>query len=387
MSFEDHPAPRHPAPAKSPLSIVGPLLLVAAVAAGVAWLLGYLSPWSRPVFDADASPRMVAARGDLAADEKSSIELFKAVSPSVVHITTLQYDRFGMDLEGVPAGTGSGFIWDADGYVVTNAHVLRNANAARVVLHDGTTLPARLAAAAPQYDLAVLKVDTNGRKLPAIAVGTSADLQVGQKAFAIGSPFGLDHTLTTGVISATGRKINSLTDRAIEGAIQIDAAINPGNSGGPLLDSAGRLIGVNTQIVSPPGGNGGFVGIGFAIPVDTVNQVVPELIRGRRVARPVLGVYLASDAVAKRLGVETGVLILDVTAGGPAEEAGLRPSRQVTNSRIALGDIIVRIGDQPVKTRADLVKALSKHKVGDRVNVDVRRNEQVVEVEVVLGEG
>jgi len=388
MSFDDRPGQPRPVQPPSPLSLVGPLLLVAAAAAGVAWFLGYIGPWShRPLFDTDAAPRTVTARGDLAADEKSTIELFKAVSPSVVHITTLLTDRFGMEPEGVPAGAGSGFFWDADGYVVTNAHVMRDSNAARVLLQDGTTLPARLAAAAPDYDLAVLKVEARGRTFPAIPIGTSADLQVGQKAFAIGSPFGLDHTLTTGVISAIGRQINSLTRHKIDGAIQIDAAINQGNSGGPLLDSAGRLIGVNTQIVSPPGGNGGFIGIGFAIPVDTVNQVVPELIRGRRVSRPVIGVHLANDDIARRLGVESGVLILNVTPGGPADEAGLRPSRQVTNGRIALGDIIIRLAGQPIKSQADLVKTLAKQRVGDRVKVVVLRGSQEMEIEVVLGEG
>ncbi|MBX7102881.1 MAG: trypsin-like peptidase domain-containing protein [Gemmataceae bacterium] len=343
------------------------------------WWLHRLGPTNDP----DAAARLVVPRGELAADEKSTVELFKSASPSVVHITTLQADRFSFDAEGVPAGTGSGFVWDDQGHVVTNAHVLQNASAAKVTLSDGTTYNARLTGIAPDFDLAVLKIDTAGKRLPAIVVGASRDLQVGQKVFAIGNPFGLDQTLTTGVISALGRRIKSLTNQLIDDVVQTDAAINPGNSGGPLLDSAGRLIGVNTQIVSP---SGAYAGIGFAIPVDTVNRIVPELIRNGRIVRPVLGVELANEGNARQWGVQSGVLVLSVVRGGPAEKAGILPLRRLAGGRL-LGDIIVAIDDSEVKNQADYFQILSKKKVGESVRLKVRRAKEILEVDVVLAAG
>lgn len=336
-----------------------------------------------PVNDPLAAPRTIVARGELAADEKSTIELFKAASPCVVHITTLQVDRFGMDADGVPAGTGTGFLWDAQGHVVTNAHVLQNASAARVTLSDGTTFEARLTGAALDYDLAVLKIDAVGKSLPAIVIGSSSDLVVGQKVFAIGNPFGLDQSLTTGVISALGRRIKSLTNQLIDDVIQTDAAINPGNSGGPLLDSAGRLIGVNTQIVSP---SGAYAGIGFAIPVDTVNRIVPELIRNGRITRPVLGVELVNEVRARQLGVQTGVLVGNVVRDGPAEKAGIQPLRRLAGGRL-IGDIITAIDGQAIKSQADYFQIMSKKKVGDTVTIAVRRGREDLEFEVTLAAG
>ncbi|HTP50889.1 MAG TPA: trypsin-like peptidase domain-containing protein, partial [Anaeromyxobacteraceae bacterium] len=234
-----------------------------------------------------AAPRPVVARGDLAADEQANVALFKQASPSVVYITTLTRRLVGyFDVTEVPQGTGSGFIWDASGHVVTNFHVIQGASAARITLHDQSEWPATLVGASPDQDIAVLRIAAPRGRLAPILLGRSADLQVGQRVFAIGNPFGLDFTLTTGIVSALGRSIPSLTGRKIEDVIQTDAAINPGNSGGPLLDSAGRLIGVNTQIASPSGGS---AGIGFAVPVDTVNRVVPQLIEHGRVTRPRLG--------------------------------------------------------------------------------------------------
>jgi S1-C subfamily serine protease len=300
-----------------------------------------------------------------------------------VFVTTLdvQRDRFSLDLNEIPRGTGSGFVWDEEGHVVTNFHVVQGGQSFRVTLADHSTHAARLVNVAPDFDLSVLKIDVPAKQLPAIPIGASKDLQVGQKTFAIGNPFGLDHTLTTGIISALGREIKSLTDRPIDGVIQTDAAINPGNSGGPLLDSAGRLIGVNTAIVGPAGAN---VGIGFAIPVDTVNEVVPALIRNQRVSRPALGVALANEQLARKLGVRSGLLVLDVTPGGPAEQAGLRPTRRNEDGDIRLGDVIQAVDGQTITTRDELIHALMKKKVGDTVKLTVSRQGEKVDVDVTL---
>jgi S1-C subfamily serine protease len=240
--------------------------------------------WLPDLYYKGAQPRAVAARGDLAEDEKGTISLFKTISPSVAYITTTAVRRelFSLRPLEVPQGAGSGFVWDENGYIVTNFHVIADAQGARVTLADRSTWPAQLVGVEPDKDVAVLKIDAPKHLLPPIPIGTSNDLQVGQKVFAIGNPFGFDQTLTTGVISGLGREIESMTRRPIQGVIQTDAAINPGNSGGPLLDSAGRLIGVNTAIYSP---SGVYAGIGFAIPVDTVNEVVPQLIQQGRKAR------------------------------------------------------------------------------------------------------
>jgi S1-C subfamily serine protease len=266
-------------------AIRGWVVLLIAAAIAVLWL------WIRDgseerVGGIPAEPRAVLARGALAEDERNNIEVFKTASVSTVHITTLELARgfSALDVMQVPKGTGSGFIWDDRGHVVTNFHVIQGGSGARVTLSDQSTWRAALVGAFPDRDLAVLRIDAPNEKLKAIAVGTSKDLQVGQKVYAIGNPFGLDQTLTTGVISALNREIQSLTARTIHGVIQTDAAINPGNSGGPLLDSAGRLIGINTAIFSP---SGAFAGIGFAIPVDEVNRIVPRLIRDGKFVRPV----------------------------------------------------------------------------------------------------
>jgi S1-C subfamily serine protease len=325
---------------------------------------------------------VVAARGDLAEDEKSMIALFRAASPAVVHITTLavRQNAFTLDVMQIPQGTGSGFVWDTAGHVVTNFHVIQEADAANVTMSDHSSWEARLVGAYPDKDLAVLRVEAPADRLHPIPVGTSADLQVGQKVFAIGNPFGLDQSLTTGVISALGREIESVTRRPIKDLIQTDAAINPGNSGGPLLDSAGRLIGVNTAIFSP---SGAYAGIGFAIPVDEVNRLVPQLIRHGRVIRPGLGVQVAADQLAAELGLP-GVLILSVQADGPAARAGLRPTQRGSGNRILLGDVIVAIDDQPVRTVAELFAALGRYELDAKLQVTVLREGRRVPVEVVL---
>jgi S1-C subfamily serine protease len=272
------------------------LLLVPLVAAVLLGGLAYLL-WPAGGLMPGAQPRPVTARGSLADDEQATIDLFKAVSPSVVHVTNLAVESgpFSLNPQVVPRGTGTGFIWDDNGFVVTNYHVVDGASAARVVLSDHSAYESTRIWGYPDKDLAVIRIDAPKAKLKPIAVGTSEDLQVGQKTLAIGNPFGLDHTLTTGVVSALGRQIESASGRPIRGVIQTSAAINPGNSGGPLLDSAGRLIGVNTAILSP---SGTFAGIGFAIPVDEVNRLVPQLIAHGKVAQPQAASGTATEAAA-----------------------------------------------------------------------------------------
>ncbi len=376
--MERNEVDRNPIPTRPDHSRGLILLLLALLVVLLFW---QVRPWLFGVHDRYAAPRAITPRGDLAEDEKSTIELFRQVSPSVVFITSKAVRRnlFSLYATEVPQGTGSGFVWDANGYIVTNFHVIKDAQAADVTLADHSTWPARLVGAEPDKDLAVLKIDTQGRALPAIAVGTSGDLEVGQKVFAIGNPFGFDQTLTTGVISGLGRVIQSLTGRPIEGVIQTDAAINPGNSGGPLLDSAGRLIGINTAIVSP---SGAYAGIGFAVPVDVVNRLVPQIIRYGRPPRAGLGVIFFEDYIVRRLGME-GVLIREVSPGGAAEKAGLRSAQYDSRGRIA-GDLIVAVDGQPVRNSRDLYRLLDVREVGDRIVLSVWRPEGKIDIEVTL---
>jgi S1-C subfamily serine protease len=337
---------------------------------GVIWLM--VDRYRYVIYDPDAVPRAVTPRGDLADDEKTNIAVFQQASPSVVYITTLaiQRDRFTLNLLEIPQGTGSGFIWDSEGHVITNFHVIQNASAAKVTLADQSTWDARLVGVAPDQDLAVLSINAPQNRLKPLPIGRSTGLQVGQNVFAIGNPFGLDQTLTTGIISALGREIKAVSGRTITDVIQTDAAINPGNSGGPLLDSAGRLIGVNTAIYSPSGSS---AGIGFAVPVDTVNRVVPQLIRHGRVIRPGLGGRFANDATAQRMGIN-GVLTVEVTKGSAAAAAGLKGMRRDRQGDLILGDIIVGIDDEPVGSLDDLMRILDQHRVGDTVQVAIVRD-------------
>jgi S1-C subfamily serine protease len=327
--------------------------------------------------------RAVAPRGELQAAEKAMIALFRQASPSVVNITAIgvQRDLFTLNLYQIPQGTGSGFVWDTSGDIITNFHVILNATAAQVTLADQSAWKARVVGFAPDKDIAVLRIDAPANRLRPIPIGTSKDLQVGQSVFAIGNPFGLDQTLTTGVISALGREIESLTRRPIQGVIQSDAAINPGNSGGPLLDSAGRLIGVNTAIYSPSGAS---AGIGFAIPVDTVNRIVPELIRYGKVTRPGMGVQIAEDQLAQRVGVTGGVLVVDVAPGSAAAKAGIRPTTREASGRVRLGDVIVAIDGKKVESPNELYLVLEKYKVGDVVAVSLLREGKTVQTKVAL---
>ena len=330
------------------------------------------------------TPRAVTPRGDLGEDEKATIKLFEETSPSVVFITTinLRRDFFSTNIYKMPAGTGSGFIWDSDGHIVTNYHVIKGADEAQITLWDQSTWDAKLVGVEPDKDLAVLKIKAPDDRLKPIKIGESKNLLVGQKAFAIGNPFGFDQTLTTGVISALGREIESVTRRPITGVIQTNAAINPGNSGGPLLDSAYRLIGINTAIYSP---TGSYAGIGFAVPVDTINRIVPQLIEYGKVIKPGLGINIAPDSfVSTRLNT-SGVLILNVIEGGGAEKAGLKATTQSANGKISLGDIIKKVEGKNVEDSTDLFRILDDKVVGDTVNVAVDRDGKDLNFEVTLG--
>lgn len=318
--------------------------------------------------------------------EAATIRLFEEAAPSVVYITTsrVQKDYWRRRALEVPAGSGSGFVWDTEGHIVTNYHVIQGAERIKVTLSDQSTHEATLVGIEPNKDLAVLHINPPaGLTLRPIPLSRSADLKVGQSVFAIGNPFGLDYTLTTGVISALGREIESLTKRPIKDVIQTDAAINPGNSGGPLLDRNGRLIGVNTQIYSPSGAS---AGIGFSIPVDEVNWVVPDLITYGEVRRPAIGVSLLPDQYAQRWEVD-GAMIAETHRGSPAELAGLRGIAQDRRGSIIYGDIVKRVFNTPIKNNNDLILALEKLEPGDKVSLEVERDGQDMRVEVILGVG
>jgi S1-C subfamily serine protease len=379
--MRDRYPPSYPA-----TSYLWPLLLLIVLGGLLLWRFGPSVPlWWGTSSGPPAEPRAVTARGDLGEDEQATIKLYETAAPSVVHITAIAYQRNSLNLrvQEMPRGTGSGFVWDDRGHVVTNYHVIEGAGAAQVTLGDQSTYRATLVGAYPDKDLAVLKVDAPASRLHPIMVGSSGDLKVGQKAFAIGNPFGLDQTLTTGVVSAVNREIESVTRRPIRGVIQTDAAINPGNSGGPLLDSAARLIGVNTAIYSPSGAS---AGIGFAIPVDEVNRVVPQIINHGKVVRPVLGVQVATDRQAAQLGVK-GALVLVVLPDSPAARAAdpIRPTtRDPDTGRIILGDIIQAIDGKDINAVKDLTLTLEQYKVGDVVKVRVLRDGETTELTVTL---
>ncbi len=373
-------------------------MLLALIAVNVG-LLGWLAYRSANDFqlEAQAEPRFPRIElkvesnkegdpaplpADMAAGEKRTIQIFENASPSVVFITTHAVKRspFTRNVQKIPAGTGSGFVWDDKGHIVTNFHVIREASIASVTLADQSTYDASLVGAAPAKDLAVLEIKAPQEKLSALRRGKSADLRVGQLAIAIGNPFGLDHTLSTGVVSGLGREIQSLAKVPIFGVIQTDAAINPGNSGGPLLDSKGHLIGVNTAIYSPSGAS---AGIGFAVPVDTVTRVVPQLIQHGKLTRPGLGIQ-HDPQLSERTGVP-GVLVLGVAKGSGADEAGLRGTRRnPVTGEVVLGDIIVEVDGKSVKTANDLYKHLDDKKVGDVVKLTVRRADKTKKLDVEL---
>ncbi|MBU0784680.1 MAG: trypsin-like peptidase domain-containing protein [Gammaproteobacteria bacterium] len=322
-------------------------------------------------------PRVVEARGDLSAGEKSVVELFEVSKGSVAYIFTesVQGQLF---FRRVAEGTGSGFIWDDAGHIVTNAHVVQGANRIRVQLDDAEEpLPARLVGIAPSYDLAVIRLVNKPANIRPIPVGTSGDLMVGQSVFAIGNPFGLSKTLTAGIVSALGRTLPVSNGREIPDVIQTDAAINPGNSGGPLLDSAGRLIGVNTAILSQSGTS---AGVGFAIPVDLVNEIVPQLIERGALPRPGIGIAVADEALARRLGIR-GIAVMGVEPESPAAKAGLKPFDLQAG---VVGDIIIAVDRKPVANVLQLSKALEAIGVGGTANLLVMRGDETREVAVLV---
>ena len=341
------------------------LSTLAAALVGIAWQSGpdvvdrLLVP--------PAEPRAITPRTDLPVDERSVVETFRAARESVVFITTSSrmIDPWSRRSTDVPQGSGSGFVWDARGHIITNNHVIAGADSAIVQLADGETRRARLVGTDPTHDLAVLRIENSSA--PPLPIGRSADLEVGQKVLASVNPFGLDWTLTTGVVSALDRELPGAGGLGLRGLIQTDAAINPGNSGGPLLDSAGRLIGVNTAIYSPSGGS---AGIGFAVPVDVVNRVVPQLIETGRYAPPQLGIEYDQriNELARRQGL-TGVLVLGVRPGSAAEEIGLRPARITADGRLGPGDIIVALNGTPVISAEEFRAALDSHDPGTEAEI------------------
>ena len=341
----------------------------------------------RPALQRDAAPRTVTARGDLADDEKVTIELFEKAKDSVVFITTraLVRDFWTRNVFSVPRGTGSGFIWDDAGHVITNYHVIEGASEAIVKLSDGSDYKASLTGASPAHDIAVLRISAGFKRPSPVPLGTSGDLRVGQKVFAIGNPFGLDWTLTTGIVSALDRSLSG-ENGTIEHLIQTDAAINPGNSGGPLLDSAGRLIGINTAIYSPSGAS---AGIGFAVPVDTLNRVVPQLIKSGAYTRPSLGVELderINQRLKAALKVE-GVVILKVPAGSAALRAGLQGAKITADGELIPGDIITAADGRQVDTVGKLNAALDERTAGETFNLTISRGGKTMEIPVVLQSG
>jgi 2-alkenal reductase len=349
--------------------IIGALVIVIIIA-----VFEYLTGPGRRI---DSRPRTVQPRGELANFEKATIEIFNQASPSVVYIFTENAVRGFFGMREVRQGAGSGFLWDAYGHVVTNYHVIKGSQRIQVRLDSGEAIEATYVGGTEDYDLAVVRLRSKPSDIQPIPVGSSSDLRVGQAVFAIGNPFGLSRTLTTGVISALDRRLPTQTGREVVGVIQTDAAINPGNSGGPLIDSAGRLIGVNTAIIS---GSGSSAGIGFAVPADVVNQVVPVLITRGKVPRPGIGIVILDDETAAGLGV-VGVVVDRVVPGSSSEQAGLQGIDY--NNRI-LGDIILSVDGQRVTNIGEFVRRLQTYRIGQTVRLTVKRGDQVREVDVTV---
>ena len=327
---------------------------------------------------------------DLRPDERATVELFERTSPSVVYITTLarRTDWFGRPMGGeVPQGTGTGFVWDDDGHVITNAHVVGGADSVEVVMADQTTYDAEWVGLSVSHDLAVLRIDAPSAALQPVDIGDSAALRVGQSVYAIGNPFGLSATLTTGIVSALGRRIQGLDGTPIEDVVQTDAAINTGNSGGPLLDSAGRLIGVNTQIASPSGAS---AGVGFAVPVNTVSRVVPQIIDTGEYVPPRLGIRMDGRGYLSRFVLgrlrAAGVLVVGVERGSGAADAGLRGTEVSRNGRqvTQVGDVIQAVDGEPIRSQGELRAVLDRYRPGDEVTVTLLRDGDTLDVVVTL---
>ncbi|GJM23403.1 MAG: 2-alkenal reductase [Planctomycetota bacterium] len=393
---EDARPPRAPGGRGNLLSLLA-LLTAVSLLGYVLWVRGDL-----PFGIADPTPRPVQPRGDLSAHEETIIEIFERASPSVVFVSTRSADRRnlrGDTRQGDVTGSGTGFLWDAQGHIVTNFHVIEPALSAGtpplVTLSDQQTYEAEVVGYAPTKDLALLRIDAPTRRFTPILLGTSNDLRVGQTVLAIGNPFGLDQTLTVGIVSALDRSMRSPSEHLIEGVIQTDAAINPGNSGGPLLDSAGRLIGVNTMIYSKSGSS---AGIGFAVPVDEVAAAVPDLIRFGHVSRPGLGVRLSmprSFYVGRQPVSVQGVEIYSADPDSAAGQAGLRgyvglvtdprdPRQMIPQAIRKVGDFIQAIDGVPVSQRLDLLDVLGRYEIGDEVTLTVWREGTTLEIPVTL---
>jgi S1-C subfamily serine protease len=361
---------------------LGSALFAAVAVAGFQQLSGHFQPFS----SASISPPSNITDPSLATDEQNNIEVYKATAPGVVYIqsTTMSRDFFGLFSQPVE-GAGSGSIIDEQGNILTNYHVIANAEKLSVSFGSGKNYPAKVVGRDPDTDLAVIKLlETPKEALTVVPMGDSDKLIVGQKVLAIGNPFGLDRTLTTGVISGLQRPIRAQNGRPIEGAIQTDASINPGNSGGPLLDSHGRMIGINSQIESPSGAS---AGVGFAIPINIAKRIVPQLISNGEVRRPKLGVTTrAVESLSNqvRLPVSSGALIINVLPDSGASRAGLRGIVQTEDGDVEIGDIIVGLDGQKVSNNDDLYRALDKHQVGDTVNVAIYRDGQQMTVPVKL---
>lgn len=364
------------------------VLLVGAFFAGAAWKNYEKQPTAemetRAVAASFNEPANVQSPNPaLNPEETATIQLFERVSSSVCFITTsnVSQDYRSRNVMEVPRGSGSGFVWDKNGNIVTNFHVIQGADRATVTLSDRTAWDAEVVGVSPEKDLAVLRIKAPAAKLSPIQPGQSQNLKVGQSVYAIGNPFGLDQTLTTGIVSALGREIESVARVPIRDVIQTDAAINPGNSGGPLLDSSGKLIGVNTAIYSPSGAS---AGIGFSIPVDAVKWVIPELIKYGKVQRPTLGIEIAPDQIKERLGIEEGALVINVAEGSAAARAGIRPTLRSRAGEITLGDVIVSINNDAIKNGNEISLILEKYKPGNTVNVKVVRDGKTANLQVKL---
>ncbi|MGD9307846.1 MAG: trypsin-like peptidase domain-containing protein [Desulfosarcina sp.] len=349
------------------------LIVVAVIVAGaLAWQ--HLADERKRVA---SHTRQITPRGNLADIEKTTISIFNAAAPSVVYIFTENAVRGFFGTRQVRQGAGSGFLWDAKGHVVTNYHVIQGARRIQVRLDSGEAIEATYVGGAPDYDLAVIRLRRMLAGAQPIPVGGSANLQVGQSVLAIGNPYGLSRTLTTGIISALDRRLPTATGREVVGVIQTDAAINPGNSGGPLIDSSGRLIGVNTAIIS---GSGSSAGIGFAVPVDVVNKVVPQLIAKGKYPRPGIGIAVLDEEIAAGLGV-VGVAIDRVVPGSAAERAGLEG---IDYRRRLLGDVIVGVAGESIANMDEFARRLQQFEIGQTVTLQVRRGDQVREVTVAI---
>lgn len=363
------------------------VLVLWALILATIWVL---EPYAVSLWGAATEPRTVVPRGSLAQYEEATIELFRAASPSVVHVFAAAPRRslFQFEPTEVAVQSGSGIVWDAAGHVITNYHVIRGTDRIRVRLPSGSSrggssgggfVDADIVGTAPNYDIAVLRLNSPRAPLHPIAIGRSADLQVGQAVFAIGNPYGLEQTLTSGIISALGRRLPTSAAYEIDGVIQTDAAINPGNSGGPLLDSAGRLIGVNSAIIS---GSGASAGIGFAIPVDTVNRIAAELIRQGHVPMPGIGIVAAGEQTATQLGVD-GIIIVRVLPNSPAAKAGLVSA---VNAGGAIADVIVAANGTPVHNIAELTAVLRQVGIGNTVRLTILRNGQTRDIDVTVAD-